>query len=109
MTAIDYWAECLANAAEGAGIDLTSDQIKTLADAVADGHENYGMAFHTPPAGEHLVSEIAQLKRRLQDEQAKVQCVSCRGRGRIVSQGPYHNSSSQCSKCGGEGRHAPNR
>lgn len=50
----DYWNECISNAAEEAGIELTEDQVEVLADSVRIGHENYGMAFYSPPASDRL-------------------------------------------------------
>lgn len=45
----DYWAECISLAADECGLTLTSEQLSELAASVQGGHENYGMAFYSPP------------------------------------------------------------
>lgn len=52
MDAQEYWEECIAITADEAEIGLTLEQIKTLAEGVKGGHENYGMAFYSPPASD---------------------------------------------------------
>lgn len=104
MDSKEYWQECIADALHDSSISATSEQIANIADWVQGAHENYGMAFYSPPAGEHLSSEIKKLERELKQERSKVHCRECDGRGRITTQGPYHSSNSQCWKCNGEGR-----
>ena len=103
----DYWTECVEAAFEEAAISATPEQVEAVAGAVEVSHDNYGMAFYTPPSGEHLRSEIDTLKRELADERRKVICKECRGRGSITINGPYHSATSSCWKCGGDGRHLP--
>ena len=50
----DYWEECLDIAADEIGLVLSREHIKELAQAVATSHENYGMAFYSPPASDRL-------------------------------------------------------
>lgn len=57
MSDIDYWSECIAQAAEECGLPITNEQLTVLAEAVQNGHENYGMAFYSPPASDRI-SEI---------------------------------------------------
>jgi hypothetical protein len=52
MTHIDYWSECIINAADEGGFKLTPSQVQTLALAVEAGHDNYGQCFYSPPAGD---------------------------------------------------------
>ncbi|MBB6580055.1 hypothetical protein HNP33_004181 [Comamonas odontotermitis] len=71
MTDLDYWKECISIAADECELALTHEQLTYLADSVSGGHENYGMAFYSPPASERM-DEIergwkAKLK-ALQDE-----------------------------------------
>lgn len=49
MSELEYWKECISIAADECGLKLTDDQIAALAESVQGGHENYGMAFYTPP------------------------------------------------------------
>lgn len=102
-----YWEECVSIALDEAGLRATPDQIKDIAGAVEVGHENYGMAFYQPSAGEHLRTEIATLKAELKKEREKINCPECNGSGAIITQGPYHFGWSQCSKCWGAGRVSP--
>ena len=99
-----YWEKCIAIAAEENNIPLTAEQITALAQSAQSGHENYGMAFYEPPAGEYLERENKRLREEPVKEQNKVVCPLCRGRGRLISQGPYHSSNSECWKCRGEGK-----
>ena len=50
----DYWEECISCTADEIGLSLTKEQICKLAEGVAGGHENYGMAFYSPPASDRL-------------------------------------------------------
>jgi hypothetical protein len=54
MTGIEYWEECLASSFEEHEITVTPDQLKAIAEDVQGGHENYGMAFYSPPASDRL-------------------------------------------------------
>jgi len=104
---MDYWTECVSIAAEECGLPMTQEQLEHVAGAVEGAHECYGMAFYSPPAGEHLSSEISRLKKELADERSKVVCGSCGGSGRLkYNTGPWAVDS-HCSRCNGEGRHKP--
>lgn len=107
MRDIDYWTECIDIAAEECCLALTDEQRSCLAESVSGGHENYGMAFYSPPAGEHLKNEILDLEQRLKREREKVHCEHCGGRGSITTYGPAHSATSTCWKCKGDGRHDP--
>jgi hypothetical protein len=52
----DYWADCIAVAAEECGMILMEDQLEYLVDAVKGAHENYGMAFYSPPSSDRISS-----------------------------------------------------
>lgn len=51
---IEYWKECISQAAEDCGLAMTDEQLEVLADSVRSGHECYGMAFYSPPNHERL-------------------------------------------------------
>ncbi len=36
---LDYWSECIAEAAENCGLSITSEQLKVLAETVSISHE----------------------------------------------------------------------
>ena len=101
------WRECVDEAFSDAAIEATYEQKENVAGRLQSAHENYGMAFYSPPSGEHYRSEIDSLSRELRAERNKVHCEECDGRGRIITPGPYHSSDSECWKCRGEGRHLP--
>jgi len=54
MTVLEYWKECLAHAADEGGFTLTDEQLSQLAEGCVGGHENYGMAFYSPPPSDRL-------------------------------------------------------
>ena len=54
MTTNDYWKECISIAADECGATLTPEQLNYIVDAVQGSHENYGMAFYSPPASDRL-------------------------------------------------------
>lgn len=56
MNSNDYWQECIAIAAEECDLTLSKEQLQYIADAVESGHDNYGMAFYSPPSSDRLES-----------------------------------------------------
>lgn len=54
MNHLDYWKECVALGAEDIGPAMTDEQLTEIAASVMGGHENYGMAFYSPPSGDRL-------------------------------------------------------
>lgn len=103
MNAVDYWEECLSDALCEVGIDVSPEQLKTIAKAVENAHENYGLAFYNPGSS-HIVRELAETKRKLVHERNKVVCPECRGAGTRITNGPCYFAESQCSRCHGEGK-----
>ena len=72
----DYWKDCIAEAAEECGLSLTPEQLNALASSAEAGHENYGMAFYSPPDSDRL-SDIedtwkAKLKEQKQEHERYV-------------------------------------
>jgi hypothetical protein len=98
----NYWKECLSEALDSAGIVATEEQLDAIAADIKIARDNYGLAFHTPenPLGAENIRLAAELKA----EREKKICDECGGRGRIITQGPYHSSDGQCWKCRGEGK-----
>lgn len=108
MTPLEYWSECVANALDENGVAATSEQVESIARDIQCSHENYGMAFYSPPASELPVfGELRDARKELARERAKVPCRVCRGSGMITTIGPHHSCTSQCWKCRGQGRHDP--
>lgn len=50
----DYWSECISEAADECGVELTAEQLAVFARTVEGGHECYGMAFYSPPPSDRL-------------------------------------------------------
>ena len=51
---MNYWKECIESAAEDCQLKLSKEQLECLVDSVKIGHENYGMAFYSPPASDRI-------------------------------------------------------
>ena len=49
-----YWEECISCASDECGLILSKEQCECLAESVKVGHENYSMAFYSPPASERI-------------------------------------------------------
>lgn len=98
-----YWIDSIEAALDAAGIVATQKQIEQIAGDVETSHELYGQAHGYECIPNPIQEENTKLKRQLEQEQRKVVCPECKGKGRIYSQGPYHCSDSQCDKCRGEG------
>jgi hypothetical protein len=69
----DYWAECVAIAANDCGLTLTEEQLQCLAGAMESGHEHYGLAFYTPPASDRISDVQRECDRRLAEQRAESQ------------------------------------
>ena len=103
----DYWRDTIAEAFEDAGITATDMQIATVATWAEGAHDNHSMAhgYDCIPNSHKLEAE--RLQKELTIERDKVVCPECRGRGRIITVGPYHFSESECPTCRGEGKVSP--
>lgn len=67
MTDLDYWEECLDSSFCEHGITVTHEQLKAIAEDVRGGHENYGMAFYSPPAGDRIAEVEREWKKKYED------------------------------------------
>jgi hypothetical protein len=65
--ASDYWTECVSIAVEECGLVATEEQIDTIASAVEAGHDNYGLAFYTPPASDRYNDIEREWKEKLKE------------------------------------------
>lgn len=61
---IDYWKECISIAADECDLSLTKEQLDCLASSVEGGHDNYGMAFYSPPASDRIDDMRRQYEER---------------------------------------------
>lgn len=104
---MNYWEECISEAAESCGATLTADQVIEIAGWVEGAHENYGMAHGYDAIPNPQTLEVERLERDLKIEKDKIQCPECGGRGSITTHGPIHSGTSECFKCRGGGRVSP--
>ena len=95
---MDYWHECVAEACEDAGVEVTPAQVVIIASWIEGAHENYGMAHGHDCIPNPLVDENKRLAQELKTEKDKRICPECGGRGWIVTQ------QNTCWKCRGAGR-----
>lgn len=108
MSDLDYWEECIGQAADDIELTLTAEQIKHLAEAVSGGHENYNQAFGYDmipcPVESQATRELEQLKREKKEQEAWIRstipCRYCVDGWGVDSWG--RNCS--CSYCYGKGR-----
>ena len=66
---MDYWEECISIAAEECDLHLTPNQLKYLAESVEGGHDNYGMAFYSPPPSDRINDIEREWKAKLKVQQ----------------------------------------
>jgi len=71
MESIDYWKECISNAADECGAELTHEQLECIAASAESGHEHYGMAFYSPPPSERLDEIEREWKKKYDDLRAE--------------------------------------
>lgn len=67
MSDLEYWEECISLAADECRATLTPEQLKAIAESVATGHENYGMAFYSPPASDRINDIEREFKQKISD------------------------------------------
>ena len=71
MDKLNYWEECLASSFEEYGIMVTSEQLRAIAEDVEAGHDNYGMAFYSPPSSDRISNIEREWKQRFDNLQHK--------------------------------------
>ncbi len=67
MDAIEYWKECISIAADECGLVMSADQLEEIASSVQSGHENYGMAYYSPPASDRYAAIEREWKKKYDD------------------------------------------
>lgn len=96
-----YWRECISEAADSCGATLTPDQIISLASDIRSSHENYGMAFYSPPSSDRVSSIEREYKAKLaalRKEFDQYQTVAERVVGRALHQ--WHDARLSIDKDG---------
>ena len=105
-THTDYFSECISDAAEECGAQMTTDQIKFIAEAVDGARENMSQAFGYDVASSNFTAardrEADELRQRLHYEQtvSRTRCSACKGHG-FYRDGWGRDFG--CSECDGEG------
>jgi hypothetical protein len=69
MPELDYWKECISIGAEELGPSMTDEQLTEIAKSVEGGHDNFGMAFYSPPSSERM----DVIRREADDKLARLQ------------------------------------
>ncbi len=72
MSKPDYWEEMIAIAAEECCLALTDVQLKYLAGAAESSHDNYGMAFYSPPASDRISAIESEWKKKYESLQKEL-------------------------------------
>ena len=67
----DYWLECVASAAEECDLKMSPEQLKHIASAAESGHENYYIAYYSPPSSGYMASIEDKWKAKLAALQAE--------------------------------------
>jgi len=107
MADLNYWKEAVDNALADAGVEATIEQRNTMASYLvifADQEREFSGEYNIPNP---LTQEVKQLRAALKNEQEKVGCKECRGRGYFVENYGTRSSETTCSRCNGEGKHLP--
>lgn len=104
----NYWLESLGQAADECDLVMTSEQLEFMAQACMHSHEMYSEYSGDNVASANFSAQAEQEKQKLIDELEKERnktiCRDCYGEGRIINQGPYHSSNSECWTCKGVGK-----
>jgi hypothetical protein len=66
---IDYWKECISVGAEECGLPISQEQIDYIAERAMYAHEEYGMAFYTPPATDRVSDMKREFNEKIEKEQ----------------------------------------
>jgi len=69
MERLKYWEECLDSSFNENGVIVTPEQLTAIAIDVQGGHENYGMAFYSPPASDRIADVEREWKKKHDDLQ----------------------------------------
>jgi hypothetical protein len=70
----DYWKECISEAADECDLVLSSEQLRHLAESVEAGHDNYGMAFYSPPASDRIADIENEWKAKIEAKDRELEC-----------------------------------
>lgn len=71
MTPNEYWRECVEIAADECAAELSAEQLAYISDAISGAHENYGMAFYSPPSTDRIHAVEREGKSKLAALQAE--------------------------------------
>jgi hypothetical protein len=67
MDDLDFWEECISIAADECELSISKEQLRCLAESVSGGHENYGMAFYSPPDSDRYAEIEREWERKYKD------------------------------------------
>jgi len=61
---LDYWIESVASSLGEHGISATKEQIQAVAEDIQISHEQFGMAFYSPPGTDRIADIDRQWKEK---------------------------------------------
>lgn len=93
----DYWEECISLGAEECGLRLSAEQIDCLAESVMSGHENYDMAFYTPPSSDRIYSIEKEYELKLKRLQTEFDAYRCNAESAVASRKEFRDED-ECKK-----------
>lgn len=73
MTTTDYWKEAISDAAQSCDLRLTHEQLACLAETIESAHENYGMAFYSPPSTDRISDIERAWKAKLEAKEKELE------------------------------------
>ncbi len=67
MTILQYWEEAIFCSLDEVGIPATPEQITQIAKNIETSHENYGMAFYSPPSSDRISDINKEWEKKYKD------------------------------------------
>lgn len=71
MSNPDYWQEAIEEAAKEVGATLTEEQASAIAGAVSISHDNYGLAYYSPPSSDIYDRQDREWQKKYDDLRAE--------------------------------------
>jgi DnaJ-class molecular chaperone len=109
MSDASYWDEVVQISLNEAGLTATKDQVLIISGSIEGCVENY-LNHTSPGTGRRTADpEVVSLKKRLAEEEAKVPCSKCAGRGHLIVSDQYNFRAHKegCDACYSTGRVLP--
>lgn len=102
MSRFEYWCDAVSESLEEHGVTATREQMAAVARDMEMAREHESQAFYVPE--NPLIGENQRLAKALKEEQDKIGCLECNGRGNVTTDFGVRSSTSPCDWCNGEGK-----